>query len=57
LLRDIFVLLLLHTQKLQHAHQVLQQKLETDARLHRQTLAAAGRDRQQVEQQVRRWTY
>lgn len=41
------------SQKLQHAHQVLQQKLDTDARLHRQALATAGKDRQQLEQQVR----
>jgi hypothetical protein len=40
-------------QKLQHANQVLQQKLETDARLHRQAQASANKDRLQLEEQVR----
>jgi hypothetical protein len=44
--------LLLCQQKLQHAHQVLQLKLETDARTHKQALAAAARERQQLEQQL-----
>jgi hypothetical protein len=39
-------------QKLQHAHQVLQVKLDTDARTHKQALAAAARERQQLEQQL-----
>lgn len=42
----------LSLQKLQHAHQVLQQKLDTDGRLHRQALATAAKERQQLEQQV-----
>lgn len=39
-------------ERLQHAHQVLQAKLDTDTRLHKQAAAAAARDRQQLEQQV-----
>jgi hypothetical protein len=42
----------LSLQKLQHAHQVLQQKLDTDGRLHKQALATAAKERQQLEQQV-----
>jgi chromosome segregation ATPase len=39
-------------QKLQNAHQVLQVKLRTDARTHKQALAAAARERHQLEQQL-----
>jgi hypothetical protein len=39
-------------QKLQHAHQVLQVKLDTDARLHKHALATAAKERQALEQQV-----
>lgn len=40
-------------QKLQHANQVLQQKLGTDGRLHRQAQASAAKERLQLEEQVR----
>lgn len=40
-------------QKLQHANQVLQQKLDTDGRLHRQAQASAAKERLQLEEQVR----
>lgn len=39
-------------QKLQDAHQVLQQKLTTDAKLQKQALAAAAKERHQLQQQA-----
>lgn len=39
-------------QKLQEAHRILQQKLEADARSHKQALAAAAKERHQLEQQI-----
>lgn len=48
----VLLLLLLCPQKLQHAHQVLQLKLETKAKLHKQALAAAAKEQHQLEEQV-----
>lgn len=39
-------------QKLQHRCGVLQLKLDTDSRSHRQALATAARERQALEQQI-----
>ena len=41
-------------QKLEHKVSVLNQKVESDARLHRQTAAAAAKERSSLEQQVSR---
>lgn len=39
-------------QKLQEAHKILQQKLESDTRSHKQALIAAAKERHQLEQQI-----